>query len=124
MARIREEDNAEYWRKDLIKGINKPAKPIIPGLTDLGLALEPAEEAELRKFAADRGVDFDALKADFEADYQVIRPRKRGPLSDSLMEKGVIPKNELRLYFMGQISGRAYFQKCVAEWDARDQQKQ
>lgn len=86
-------------------------KPQIAGLPDLGLALEPEEEAELRAYADLWNIDFEEMKEEFEASHQVVPARSHGKLSLESVNKRVVPKNMLRSYFLGRMSGRQFFRE-------------
>ncbi|RYG99678.1 MAG: hypothetical protein EON58_03130 [Alphaproteobacteria bacterium] len=86
-------------------------KPRIEGLPDLGLALEPQEEAELRAYADLWNIDFDEMKAQFEAGHHVVPSRSYGKFSLESVKKRVVPKNMLRTYFLGRMSGRVLFRE-------------
>jgi hypothetical protein len=63
-------------------------------LPDLGIALSPEEETEVRAYAGRLGIDFDRTAEEFAAHYQII-PERKGKIAGSLVDKGLMPVNHL-----------------------------
>lgn len=98
-AHIRQ-SNLEYWRKQ------KAGSPLA-GLTDLGIALTPDEEQDVRAYAEKMGVSFERTLEDFAAKFIVIPDRSNTKLYQSLVDRRTIPRNLLSLCLKTSIYRQA-----------------
>lgn len=80
--------------------------PELASLTDHGLSfLSPAMNAICERACTENGLDYDKVREDFETRVQVIRSREDSPLKKALIDKCVIPANELDHAFHGWVTG-------------------
>ena len=77
------------------------------GLTDLGIALTPDEERDVRAFADKMEISFDLVAEEMAAMYTIIPDRTNTKLYASLVKRRALPRNGLALCLKSSIYMKA-----------------
>jgi len=92
--------NLQYQREE------KAASPLST-ITDLGIALTPDEERDVRAFAGKMGVSFERVAEEMAATYTIIPDRTNTKLYVSLVKRAAMPRNLLAECMKGRIYMKA-----------------
>lgn len=90
----------------------KMAHPNIQGLSDYGISsLSPDIEDYCKRLCEANGMCYERIRDAFEVGTQVIGARQTNPINIELIERGVMPINDLDLVFRAYI--RSYVHAAV-----------